>query len=129
MRRLEAGERIFEYKGERIAWRTTIRQYGKRGTFGHTFFFGLSDGRVIDGGLRGNSARRLNHSCNANCEAIELEDRVFIHATSAIAPGEELFLDYRLEVDETPDEGTRLCYACRCGSAGCRGTMLAAGSL
>ncbi|MGF6411495.1 SET domain-containing protein [Paraburkholderia sp. MM5482-R1] len=125
LRALEAGERIFEYKGERIAWRMAIRQYRKSGAVGHTYLFGLSDGRVIDGGRRGNSARWLNHSCNANCEAIEIDGRVFIHASSTIAPGEELFLDYRLELDEPPDEGARLCYACRCGSAACRGTMLA----
>ncbi|PMS32689.1 hypothetical protein B0G57_12574 [Trinickia symbiotica] len=125
LRALEPGEQLLEYKGEIVAWSAAITQHRKIGATGHTYFFGLSDGRVIDGGRGGNSARWLNHSCNANCEAIEIEDRVFIHASSAIAPGEELFLDYRLEVDETPDEATRLCYACRCGSADCRGTMLA----
>ncbi|CAB4048509.1 hypothetical protein LMG9964_02150 [Paraburkholderia phenoliruptrix] len=124
LRALEAGERIFEYKGETIEWTAAIRQHGSTGTAGHTYFFGLSDGRVIDGGCRGNSARWLNHSCNANCEALEIEDRVFIHASTAIAPGEELFLDYRLAVDDPADEETRLSYRCRCRAPGCRGSML-----
>ncbi|PTB22143.1 SET domain-containing protein-lysine N-methyltransferase [Trinickia symbiotica] len=128
LRAVEPGEQLFEYKGEVIAWRTAIRQHPKSGATGHTYFFGLSDGRVIDGGRGGNSARWLNHSCHANCEAIEIEDRVFIHASLAIAPGEELFLDYQLTVDDPADEATRLSYVCRCNALGCRGTMLAIGS-
>ncbi|MEM5435943.1 SET domain-containing protein [Paraburkholderia diazotrophica] len=128
LRALEAGERIFEYKGETIEWTTAIGRHEDTGTAGHTYFFGLSDGRVIDGGRRGNSARWLNHSCNANCEALEIEDRVFIHASTAIAPGEELFLDYQLAVDDTTEEEVRFSYVCRCGASGCRGTMLAVGS-
>lgn len=122
---LEPGERILEYKGELIAWQRAVRQHRKQGVSGHTYSFGLSDGRVIDGGQRGNSARWLNHSCNANCEAIEIDDRVFIHASAVISPGDELFLDYQLVVDQPADDEIRLCYACRCGAPGCRGTMLA----
>ncbi|KVL19471.1 SET domain-containing protein [Burkholderia sp. MSMB1826] len=127
LRALEAGERIFEYKGETIEWSAAVRQHGSSGAAGHTYFFGLSDGRVIDGGRRGNSARWLNHSCDSNCEALEIGDRVFIHASAAIAPGEELFLDYQLAVDDPTDEETRLSYVCRCGALSCRGTMLAVG--
>ncbi|MEM5386365.1 SET domain-containing protein-lysine N-methyltransferase [Paraburkholderia phymatum] len=128
LRAVEPGEQLFEYKGKVIAWRTAISQHRKSGATGHTYFFGLSDGRVIDGGRGGNSVRWLNHSCNPNCEAIEVEDRVFIHASIAIAPGEELFLDYQLTVDDPADEETRLSYFCRCNASGCRGTMLAVGS-
>lgn len=126
LKALEPGEKILEYKGELIAWKAAIRQHRKQGVSGHTYFFGLTDGRVIDGGQRGNSARWLNHSCDANCEAIEIDDRVFIHASAAIAPGEELFLDYQLVTDEPPDGEIRQSYVCRCGSPGCRGTMLEA---
>ncbi|WP_395065495.1 SET domain-containing protein [Paraburkholderia silvatlantica] len=127
LKALEPGERILEYKGELIAWHAAIRQHRKQGTQGHTYFFGLSDGRVIDGGQRGNSARWLNHSCEANCEALEIDDRVFIRVSVAITPGEELFLDYQLITDEPGDDEIRLGYVCRCGAAGCRGTMPAAG--
>jgi SET domain-containing protein len=123
---LEPGERILEYKGDLIRWQTAVRQHRKSGMSGHTYFFGLSDGRVIDGGQRGNSARWLNHSCDANCEAIEIDHRVFIHASVAIEPGDELFLDYQLVTDELVDEETRRCYVCRCGAPRCRGTMLVA---
>jgi SET domain-containing protein len=54
---------------------------------------------VIDGSRRGNSARFLNHACLTNCEVVETGDRVFIHALTAIKPGEELFIDYGLVID------------------------------
>lgn len=54
-----------------------------------------------------------------------IDDRVFIHASAVISPGDELFLDYQLVVDQPADDEIRLCYACRCGAPGCRGTMLA----
>lgn len=114
-----------EYKGEVIGWRTAARRYQKHGAPGHTYFFGLSDGRVIDGGSRGNSARWFNHACEPNCEAIEMGERVFIHAIAPIGEGQELFLDYRLTLEDDADDKARLHYTCRCGSTDCRGTMLA----
>lgn len=122
---LVAGERIIEYKGEVTSWRRAARRIERTGDYGHTFVFGLSDGRVIDGSIGGNSARWLNHACKANCEAIEIDGRVFIEAAVDIQRGEELFITYGLAVDDPQDEETRRQYACRCGSPACRGTMLA----
>ncbi|MBP0594835.1 SET domain-containing protein-lysine N-methyltransferase [Paraburkholderia sp. LEh10] len=122
---LTAGERIIEYKGEVTSWRRAARRIQRSGEYGHTFVFGLSDGRVIDGSVGGNSARWINHACNANCEAVEIDGRVFIEATVDIQRGEELFISYGLSVEDPQDEETRRQYTCRCGSATCRGTMLA----
>jgi SET domain-containing protein len=120
---IAAGDRLIEYKGEVTSWRRAAAR--QQSGNGHTFVFGLSNGRVIDGSRGGNSARFLNHACTPNCEAIETGERVFIHAVTAIAPGEELFIDYGLVVDGdiTDDIGQQ--YACRCGSPACRLSMLA----
>ncbi|MFM0441813.1 SET domain-containing protein-lysine N-methyltransferase, partial [Paraburkholderia strydomiana] len=82
--------------------------------------------RVIDGSLGGNSARWLNHACVANCEAVESNGRVHIHAVSDIKPGEELFIKYWLSVEGRLSAAVRAQYECRCGHRRCRGTMLAA---
>ncbi|BCZ85083.1 SET domain-containing protein-lysine N-methyltransferase [Paraburkholderia terrae] len=120
---VEAGERLLEYKGEVTSWRRAATR--QRSDAGHTFVFGLSDGRVIDGSRGGNSARFLNHACEPNCEAIEVGDRVFIHALIAINPGEELFIDYGLDIDGEITDEVRAHYACHCGAASCRRSMLA----
>lgn len=121
---LRAGERIFEYKGMVTTWREAARWNARRSDSGHTFLFGLSDGRVIDGGRGGNGARWLNHACAANCEAVEGDGRVFIEAVRDIAPGEELFIDYALEIEQQADDDAQRDYACHCGAPVCRGTML-----
>lgn len=119
------GERIARYEGRRIApgaeedWDASL-----------TYLFGLSDGWMIDGSSGGNATRHLNHSCEPNCKAWEVEDAggrldVVIEALVAIRPGDELFIDYALEVDEREDPAR---FVCRCGSARCRGTMRALGA-
>ncbi|MFT4065961.1 SET domain-containing protein [Paraburkholderia sp.] len=119
---IAAGERVIEYKGELTSWRrAAVRQ---RSEAGHTFAFGLSDGRVIDGSRGGNSARFLNHACAPNCEAIEMGERVFIHALAAIAAGDELFIDYGLSVDGAVTDDIRVQYTCHCGASACRRSML-----
>lgn len=91
---------------------------------GLTYLFALSDGSVIDGARGGNDSRFMNHSCAPNCEAHETgagsDLRIEVRAIRAIAPEEELFLDYQL-IREPGDEAE---YLCRCGAEVCRGTML-----
>lgn len=121
---LRAGDRIFEYKGELTTWQRAVRRYECRNDETHTFLFGLSDGSVIDGGRGGNSARWLNHACAPNCETVEIGGRVFINAAHDIRPGEELSIDYALEVDDSATGDDRAAYRCQCGVTTCRGTML-----
>ena len=121
---IAAGERLIEYKGEITSCRRAAAR--QRSEIGHTFVFGLSDGRVIDASRGGNSARCLNDACRPNCEAIETGDRVFIHALVAVNPGEELFIDYGLEIDGEITGDIRARYACHCGTSACRRSMVGA---
>lgn len=117
---------LLPYGGDVLDWDDAQRRYEEAGIEGgHTFFFDLGDGRVIDGGSHGNSARWINHGCEPNCEAVFLgepsEARLMIRTLHDIAAGEELLIDYRLEIDD-PDDALTL-YACGCGAPGCRHTM------
>jgi hypothetical protein len=119
---IAAGERVIEYKGELTSRRhAAVRQRAKAG---HTFVFGLSDGRVVDGSRGGNSARFLNHASAPNCKAIETGDRVFIHALAPIAAGDELYIDYGLSVDGEITDDIRVRYTCHCGTSAYRRTIL-----
>jgi SET domain-containing protein len=125
-RKIPAGTRVIEYKGERITWKQASKRdaHDPENPF-HTFFFSLEDGRVIDGGDRGNESRWINHACEPNCEAREEDGRVFIYALRDIRRGEELNYDYGLVVDDRHTPSLKRSYACLCNAATCRHTMLA----
>ncbi|MEW6704715.1 MAG: SET domain-containing protein-lysine N-methyltransferase [Pseudomonadota bacterium] len=125
-RPIEPGETIVEYKGELITWTEALKRHPHDPKDpNHTFFFHIDDKRVIDGKVNGNAAKWINHACDPNCEAEEDGDRVFIKAIRPIAPGEELFYDYGLIIDERYTPKLKKQFACHCGSPNCRGTMLA----
>jgi len=48
-----------------------------------------------------------------------------IEAIRGIAPGEELAYDYAFMLPERHSPAAKRRYPCRCGSAKCRGTILA----
>jgi SET domain-containing protein len=123
---IAAGATIIEYTGEVISWKEALRRHPHDPKDpNHTFYFHIDDGHVIDAKQGGNASRWINHSCEPNCEADEEDGRVFIKALRDLSPGEELFYDYGLVIDERYTAKLKKEYACRCGSAACRGTMLA----
>ena len=91
----------------------------------HTFYFHVDDKHVIDGKHTGNSAKWINHGCAANCEAEDVDGRIFVKALRAIKPGEELAYDYGLVLEGRHTPKVKKQFECRCGSRRCRGTMLA----
>lgn len=122
---LPADELLIEYLGEVIPWTTAHERYAEsEADDGHTYFFDRGDGTVIDGGRGGNASRFINHGCEPNCEAVDDDGHILIQTIRSIAPGEELFIDYQLCIDDPVTAETREVYACRCGAAACRGTML-----
>jgi len=126
LRPIAAGETIIEYTGEVIDWPEALRRHPHDPSDPHhTFYFSLDSGQVIDAKHGGNAARWINHSCAPNCEADEEDGRVFIKALRDLQPGEELFYDYGLVIDERYTPKLKREYACRCGAPGCRGTLLA----
>ena len=120
------GETVIEYVGEVITWPEALRRHPHDPSDpNHTFYFHIDDERVIDAKVGGNAARWINHACQPNCEADEVDGRVFIKALRPLKPGEELFYDYGLIIDERYTPKLKKQFECRCGSAKCRGTMLA----
>lgn len=128
-RDIAEGEEIIHYEG-----RIVTHDEADDGVEdnGHTFLFTLNDMYVIDGGVDGNDARYINHSCEPNCEPWLVEDadgdpakdRVVIQALRPIKAGEELSYQYGITTEEPLDAEERAMWVCRCGSPKCSGTML-----
>ncbi len=120
------GDVIIEYIGERIDWPEALRRHPHDPADPHhTFYFHIDEGCVIDANVGGNSSRWINHACAPNCEADEVDGRIFIKALRALKPAEELFYDYGLVIDERYTARLKKQFECRCGSPRCRHTMLA----
>ncbi|MCX7037351.1 MAG: SET domain-containing protein-lysine N-methyltransferase [Proteobacteria bacterium] len=119
------GTRISEYVGDRITWAESDKRYeGYDVNDNHTFLFIVDRKTVIDGGVGGNDARYINHSCAENCESTVEKGRVYIDAIKDIKKGEELGYDYQIGRDKNDPPNVDEIYACRCGAPKCRGTML-----
>lgn len=123
-KRLRPGQRIIEYTGDVIPNDEADARYDEeKMTRHHTFLFTLDDDRCIDGNVKTNDARLINHSCDPNCEAIIEGEHIWIYALKNIQPGVELAYDYKYE--RTGGKELEKFYVCHCGSAKCRGSIMA----
>ena len=122
-RNFRRGAAIGRYTGQRLS---AVEVASMDWDAALTYVFGLSDGSVIDGSDGGNATRHINHSCEPNCVAWEIEGEegrlwVEIEALRPIGAGSELLLDYQLQIEEGRPED----FPCHCGAAACRGTLIA----
>jgi len=76
----------------------------------YTLLFALDDGLTIDAGVKGNSIRFMNHSCDPNCETYVEGDRVFVQALRRLRPGEELTSDHNLRPGDPADSPRAYAY-------------------
>ena len=125
-RRIRPGQRIIEYTGQHITPDEGDRRYEESGMGRHhTFLFTLDDETVVDGKRGGNESRYINHSCDPNCEAVIEGQHIYIYAKKNIQPGGELTYDYQYERRPDHTKEDEEFYRCLCGTAKCRGTILA----
>ena len=124
-RRIPAGTRLVEYRGERLTPSEADARYPEvPGERHHTYLFAIDDDVVIDATVNGNEARFINHSCGPNCDAVIDDDRIWIETIREIEPGEELAYDYAYVLEERHTPAAKRRYPCNCGAPVCRGTIL-----
>jgi SET domain-containing protein len=87
---LPKGKCIIEYFGRVISKEEELVSRSK-------YLFEVSKNKTIDGTIRENTARYINHSCRPNCEVEIRKGRVYIFSKRAIKEGEELNYDYGKE--------------------------------
>jgi hypothetical protein len=125
LRKIRKGTTVIEYLGERVTHAEADARYEhKDPDDNHTFLFTVDSKTVIDGGVGGNEARYINHGCDPNCESTTLKKRIYVEAIRTIQAGEELNYDYQIDRDADDPPNVDEIFACRCGAAKCRGSML-----
>lgn len=112
---IAARTRIVEYVGEKITKQESLL----RCELNNPFIFALDDQFDLDGDVDWNPARFLNHSCDANCEAENINGHIWIIARRAIRAGEELTFNYGYDLESYRD------YPCHCGAPNCVGFIVA----
>ncbi|MDP2651864.1 MAG: SET domain-containing protein-lysine N-methyltransferase [bacterium] len=101
------GACIIEYKGRPVSEAEKKANRGK-------YLFWTGKNTMIDGNIRENKARFINHSCRPNCEIDIRARRIYVFAKKNIKTGEELHYDYDTEYFEMhiKPKGC-LCQKCR----------------
>ncbi len=122
---IPAGTKIIEYLGERITKAESDRreelrlEKARRGRAdGCVYIFELNKRHDLDGSMAWNTARLINHSCEANCESSKVRGRIWITAVRDIEAGEELSFDYGFGMENWRE------HPCRCGTAKCVGFIV-----
>ena len=82
---------IATYRGKRIP---TVEAHRREQRGGAKYMFEIDRRWSIDGSSRRNLGRYINHACQPNAEALLRGGRIVFVALRAIAPGEEITLDY-----------------------------------
>jgi len=120
------GTRVIEYVGKKITNKEADDVYDRdfEKSKNHTeggavYIFELNKRYSIDGGVRHNIARFINHSCDPNCEVEIIKGRIWIASISDIKKGKELFYDYGYDLEHWAD------HPCWCGAKGCIGYIVA----
>lgn len=120
------GTEIIEYVGERITKREAdirgeivLSRSKKDLTKGAVYIFELNKRYDIDGNVPWNTAGIINHSCDPNCDAVNIGGHIWICANRDIRKGEELTYNYGYGIDNWWE------HPCRCGADNCVGYIVA----
>lgn len=84
------GKCLIEYVGKVIS---KEEEYSSKSQY----LFEVTKTKTIDGTMRSNTARYINHSHRPNCEIEIYKARVYVFSRRAIKAGEELSYDYGIE--------------------------------
>ena len=87
---IKKGQCIIEYIGREIS---EDEMYTSRSKY----LFEINSKKTIDGSIKTNKARYINHSCHPNCEIEIRKGRIYVMAKKNIKIGEELSYDYEKE--------------------------------
>lgn len=116
--------KIVEYLGEKITKKVSLMRaqareaHAKKTQGARVYIFDLNKRYDLDGDIPHNPAKYINHSCEPNCEAVNLRGHIWIIAKKTIKKGEELSFNYNYEWDHCLD------HPCYCNTPSCLGYIV-----
>ena len=123
---IKQGSKIIEYVGDKVTKKEGDRRAdiqlnkAKRNiNNGMVYVFELNKHYDIDGSVKYNHARLINHSCSPNCEVEIDNNEIWILAIKKIKKNAELSYNYGYAYDEDYVD-----HICKCGSSQCVGYIL-----
>lgn len=84
------GSFLIEYKGRELSEEEKYTSNSK-------YLFELSDKITLDGYIKNNNAKFINHSCKPNSEFVIKKNKVYIQSLRKIKKKEEISVDYGSE--------------------------------
>ena len=124
---IKKNTKIIQYIGDKITKKEGDKRSGYRiknflnsSRTGSVYIFELNKSYDIDGFVRKNKARFINHSCNPNCEVNIYDNEIWISSIKNINKGDELSYDYGYSFDKNDYKD----HECKCGSKYCIGYII-----
>jgi SET domain-containing protein len=112
---IPGGTKVIEYSGVKISKQESVQ----RCEAGNQYIFALNDHEDLDGDIKWNPGRYINHSCAPNCEVEWDGTHIWIVAKRDVIAGEEIAFNYGYDIVDYRE------YPCACGSAECVGYIVA----
>ena len=119
---IKEGTRIIDYVGKII----TKKQAEESERFDNSkpiYLFNLNNRYDLDGDVKSNIARLINHSCSNNCDYEGKGLKLWVVAVKNIKKNEELTCDYGFSYDSDYKQ-----FPCKCSSKNCVGYIVREGS-
>ena len=123
---IKKNKKIIEYIGNKITKKEGdiiadkhLKLAKKNKTNGMVYIFELNKRFDIDGSVKENYAKYINHSCNPNCEVEIIDNHIWILAIKNIKKNTELTYNYGYSYENDFNNHT-----CKCGSYNCVGYIL-----
>ena len=119
---IKEGTRIIDYVGKII----TKKQTEESERFDNSkpiYLFNLNNRYDLDGDVKSNIARLINHSCSNNCDYEGKGLKLWVVAIKNIKKNEELTCDYGFSYDSDYKQ-----FPCKCSSKNCVGYIVREGS-
>ena len=113
------GDKVTKSEGDRRS-ALRIKNYLNSSKTGSVYIFELNKKYDIDGNVKRNKARYINHSCDPNCEVDIANNEIWISSIRNIKKGSELNYDYGYEFDKDDYKD----HVCKCGSKNCIGYII-----